>query len=64
MVRGQTANSDSYFRADPDITVVTREVVSASPKKINIPNACLALSVKYVNPYEMLRPAGARFVLP
>lgn len=44
-------------------TVVTHEVVSASPKKIKIPNACLALSVKYVTPYQMLRSAGARFVL-
>jgi hypothetical protein len=45
-------------------TVVTHEIVSASVKKIKIPNACIGLHVKCMTPYEMLRKEGARFVLP
>jgi hypothetical protein len=45
-------------------TVVTHEVTSNSLKKIKIPDACIGLSVKCVNPYEMLRYSRARFVLP
>jgi hypothetical protein len=44
-------------------TVVTHEVPSASVRKIKIPNACLALGVPCVTPYEMLRRMRARFVL-
>lgn len=43
--------------------VVTHEVPQASPKKIKIPNACIALGVKSMSPYEMLRTEKARFVL-
>jgi predicted nucleic acid-binding protein len=43
--------------------VVTHEVPSASVRKIKIPNACLALGVPCVTPYEMLRRSRARFVL-
>lgn len=46
-----------------DLTVVTHEVPANSTKKIKIPNACIGLGVKCVNPYEMLRVEGARFVL-
>jgi hypothetical protein len=45
-------------------TVVTHEVVAQSAKRIKIPNACLALNVKYVTPFTMLRAEKARFVLP
>ncbi|MEO0511672.1 MAG: DUF4411 family protein [Planctomycetota bacterium] len=44
-------------------TVVTHEVPANTINKIKIPNACLALNVKYVTPYEMLRKEKARFVL-
>ena len=43
--------------------VVTHEVFSHSPKKIKIPNACIGVGVKSVNPYEMLRTERAKFVL-
>jgi hypothetical protein len=44
-------------------TVVTHEVISPSTRRIKIPNACLALDVKYVSVFEMLRRERARFVL-
>lgn len=44
-------------------TVVTHEVVSNSLKRIKIPNACLALNVRYVSPFAMLRAERARFVI-
>lgn len=43
--------------------VVTHEVVAHSTKKIKIPNACIALGVGCITPYEMLRRERARFVL-
>jgi hypothetical protein len=44
-------------------TVVTHEVPSASVRKIKIPDACIGLGIKCMNPYEMLRRERARFVL-
>jgi len=44
-------------------TVVTHEVPGASRKKIKIPDACIALDIKCMTPYEMLRTERARFVL-
>ena len=44
-------------------TVVTHEIVSASTKKIKIPNACLGVGIKCMTPFEMLRHERARFVL-
>jgi len=44
-------------------TVVTHEVVSASTKKIKIPNACIGLKIKSMTPFEMLRVEHARFIL-
>jgi hypothetical protein len=44
-------------------TVVTHEVAAATVKRIKIPNACIALGVKVMTPYEMLRLEQARFVL-
>lgn len=43
--------------------VVSHEVVAHSTKKIKIPNACIGMGVKCVNPFAMLRTEGARFVL-
>ena len=43
--------------------VVTHEVPSPSLKKIKIPDACIGLNVKCVNPFEMLRIERARFIL-
>ena len=44
-------------------TVVTHEVVSSSVRKIKIPDACIALGVRCVTPFAMLRAEGARLVL-
>ena len=44
-------------------TVVTHEVASTSTKKIKIPDACIGLGIKCMNPFEMLRRERARFVL-
>jgi len=43
--------------------VVTHEVPSNSPRRIKIPEPCIALGVKAVQPFEMLRREHARFVL-
>ena len=43
--------------------VVTHEVPAITIRKIKIPNACIALNVQCLNPYEMLRQEQARFVL-
>ena len=44
-------------------TVVTHEKAYSSTKKISIPNVCIGLKIKFMNPYEMLRHERARFVL-
>ncbi len=44
-------------------TVVTHEVVDNAIKRIKIPNVCLGLGIKCMNPFEMLRTEQARFVL-
>lgn len=46
-----------------ELVVVTHEVPANSVKKLKIPNACIALAIKCVTPYEMLRTERARFVL-
>ena len=43
--------------------VVTHEVASTSKKRIKVPDACIGLQVKCMNPFEMLRLERARFVL-
>ena len=43
--------------------VVTHENLSNSIRKIKIPNACNGLKLRYMNPYEMLRQEGAKFLL-
>ncbi len=44
-------------------TIVTHEIPAQTINKIKIPNACIALKIKCVTPYEMLRTEQARFVL-
>jgi hypothetical protein len=44
--------------------VVTHELVANTTRRIKIPNACLALNVRYTTPFAMLRAENARFVLP
>ena len=43
--------------------VVTHEVPADTTRKIKIPNACIGLGLRCMNPYEMLRRERARFVL-
>jgi predicted nucleic acid-binding protein len=43
--------------------VVTHELPSDAIKQVKIPNVCVALKVKYVNTFEMLRREKALFVL-
>lgn len=46
-----------------DYTLVTHEVAAPSRKVVKIPNACIAMKVRYASPYQMLRRERARFVL-
>lgn len=46
-----------------DCAVVTHEVPADTTSKIKIPNACIGLRLRCMNPYEMLRRERARFVL-
>lgn len=43
--------------------VVTHEVPADTGRKIKIPNACIGLGLRCLNPYDMLRRERARFVL-
>lgn len=44
-------------------TVVTHEKPENSLHRVKIPSACVALNVRYVTCWQMLRAEGARFVL-
>lgn len=44
-------------------TVVTHEKAAPSVRIIKIPNPCIALGVKVMTPFEMLRHERAKFVL-
>lgn len=44
-------------------TVVTHERFAATAREIKIPNVCIPLGIKVVNPFEMLRSERASFVL-
>jgi hypothetical protein len=46
-----------------NFTIVTHEVPASGAKKIKIPNACIALTIPCITPYDMLRRESARFVL-
>jgi hypothetical protein len=43
--------------------VVTHEKAHPTARKIKIPNVCIGLKIKCVNPFEMLRLERARFIL-
>jgi len=43
--------------------VVTHEVPASSTKRIKIPDACIGVGVRHMNPFEMLRRERARFIL-
>ena len=43
--------------------VVTHEIPADTTSKIKIPNACIGLGLRCMNPYEMLRRERTRFVL-
>ena len=43
-------------------TIVTHEVAAQSLKKIKIPNAAIALGIRCISPFEMLRRERARFI--
>jgi len=58
--------ADSYLVAHAlahGMTVVTHEKAENSKNIVKIPNACIALGVPVVTPFEMLRRERARFVL-
>ncbi len=58
--------ADSYLVAHAlahGHTVVTHERLSDSRRIIKIPNACIGVGIKFMNPYEMLRRERARFIL-
>lgn len=45
-------------------TVVTHEVPAPdSKKRVKIPDACVAMGVSWMNPFDMLRSESVRFVL-
>lgn len=44
-------------------TVVTQEIPARSRNIIKIPDACIALEVRVMNTFDMLRESRARFVL-
>ena len=46
-----------------DYVVVTHEIPAATPRRIKIPNVCIGLNVRCINPYQMLRQEQARFIL-
>jgi hypothetical protein len=43
--------------------VVTHEVASQAQRKVKIPDVCIGLGVRFMNPFDMLRAEGVRFVL-
>lgn len=68
------AHAISSFKADADyfliayarshnLTIVTHEIPSDSPKKVKIPNICTTLGVQYMQPFQMLRIENVKFVL-
>ena len=44
-------------------SVVTYEVPSGSKKKVKIPDVCIGVGIKCLQPNQMLRNERARFVL-
>ena len=59
-------NADYYlvsFALAHKHIVVTHEVPDGSKKRIKIPEACVALGIDFMTPFEMLRHEKPRFVL-
>lgn len=46
-----------------DHTVVTHEKPENSRHRVKIPNVCLGVNVRCINPFDMLRRSRARFIL-
>lgn len=46
-----------------DCIIVTHEIPADTVNRIKIPNACIGLGLRCMNPYEMLRRERARFIL-
>ncbi|MEW6169923.1 MAG: DUF4411 family protein [Pseudomonadota bacterium] len=44
-------------------TVVTQEKPDGALRRVKIPNVCVGLGIRFMNPFEMLRLERARFVL-
>jgi hypothetical protein len=60
------AGADFYLVAqgrETGFTVVTHEVSGNSRRRIKIPDACEAMNVSCILPWQMLRDRHARFVL-
>lgn len=60
------ASGDYYLVAQAHalgFVVVTHEVASNTRKRVKIPDACRALGVPCISPYELLRVEKARLVL-
>ena len=51
------------YALEHNCVVVTHEIPADTVKKIKIPNACLGLNIRCINPFDMLRERQARFVL-
>lgn len=59
-------DADAYLVAHAHahgVVVVTMEVPDGSKRQVKIPNVCVGLNVRYVNPFETLRREKVRFVL-
>lgn len=59
-------DADAYLVAHAhahDFVVVTHELPSDGVKQVKIPNACVALKVKYINTFELLRREKVRLDL-
>ena len=44
-------------------TIVTHEVESQAQRKVKIPDVCIGMNVRFMNPFEMLRAERVRLVL-
>jgi hypothetical protein len=60
-------NCSDYFVVSQALanghTVITHEKPENSVKRVKIPNVCVALKVKYMTCWQMLRTERARFIL-
>jgi hypothetical protein len=54
----------AYAHAYKHVVVTYEQPQPNAKKRILIPNACLGVGVKWMNPYTMLRNESAKFVLP